>query len=89
MKYIKHHIQSLLHGNPSKGRAAAWLFADAASAAVLIIGIVSLAGYFFDVDWLHDGWFRGSVDMAPQTALGFTLTGCALLFIHRAKDTQL
>jgi len=89
MKYVRFYLHSFFYGNPSRGRAAAWLFADAASALVWLIGAVSLFGYILNTPYLYDGWFRGSVAMSPQTALGFLLTGSALLFIHRAKDTQL
>lgn len=89
MKYVRHYVKSFIYGNPSRGRAAVWLLADAASAAVWLIGAVSLTGFLTNISWMHSGWFYGSPDMSPQTAIGFMLTGMALLFIHRAKDTQL
>lgn len=89
MKYVRHYVHSFLYGNPCRARAAAWLFADAASALTLMIGAISLSGYVLKKPWMYEGWLTGSVGMSPQGAIGFMLIGAGMLFIHRQKDTQL
>lgn len=85
VKYvIRHFIAAFEH--PSNWREWLWLVSDAASAFVLLIGLISVAGYLFDDPRLYEGWFPGAVGMAPQTAMCFIAVGFALLTNHRTPS---
>lgn len=87
MKVFLKHLRGAVHG-PRTLAECGWVLVDAAVAFVVLVGLISFLGYVFKIEWMHDGWFPNSVDIAPQTALGLAILGGAMLTYHRKMDCE-
>jgi succinate dehydrogenase hydrophobic anchor subunit len=88
MNFFIKHLTHLIHQDQARYREIVWLFADAAAAFVTLVGLISLGGYVFGLNFLHDGWVKNSPDMSFQTAVCFALLGFSLLAIHRHQPEE-
>ncbi|MEX0746026.1 MAG: PAS domain S-box protein [Phycisphaeraceae bacterium] len=71
-------------GRPGRLVAPLRILSQAAGAAVVTLGGLVLAGWHFEVPWLVT-LLPGGSDVTPNTAVGFVLTGAAVLLLGAAQ----